>query len=115
MILLAMLLFAFAGFVGICASMDKHQGELFGRRLERGDKQRVRLAGAAALAVAFACAVWAEGWKFGPVAWTGAIIAGAGAAALAATYRPRRAAPAGAGAAFVGAMLAASALLVGVG
>ena len=34
MIHLAMLLFAYAGFVGICASMAKHQPELLGAKLE---------------------------------------------------------------------------------
>lgn len=114
MIHLATLLFAFAGFVAICASMDKHQGELFGRRLEPRLKPRLRAAGAAGLAAAFACAVWSTGWKFGPVEWAWAITAGAAAASLGVTYRPKRTAPAGAGAAFVGAMLAASAFLVGI-
>lgn len=111
---LAMLLFAYAGFVGICASMAKHQPELLGAKLEPLRQRQVRWGGAAALAAAYACAVLADGWKFGSVEWVGAISLAALTLTLVAPYRPRQAAQAGAGAAFVGAMLLASALLLSI-
>lgn len=114
MIHLAMLLFAYAGFVGICVSMAKHQPELLGRKLEPLRQRQVRWGGAAALAAAYACAVLADGWKFGSVEWCGAISLAALTLTLAAPYRPRQAAQAGAAAALVGAMLLASALLLSV-
>ncbi len=114
MIHIAMLFFAYAGFVGICASMAKHQPELLGRKLEPPRQRQYRWGGSAALAAAFACAVLADGWKFGSVQWVGAIMLAALALTLLIPYRPRWAAPAGAGAAFVGAMLLASALLLSI-
>ena len=54
---LAMLLFAYAGFVGICASMAKHQPELLGAKLEPLRQRQVRWGGAAGLAAAYACAL----------------------------------------------------------
>ena len=115
MIHLAVLLFAYAGFAAICASMAKHQAELLGLKLQGPEPTRLRLAGAAALTAAFACAVFAKGWKFGPVEWCGAIMLAATALTLALPYGPRQAAQAGPGAAFVAAMLAVSAALVSIG
>jgi hypothetical protein len=115
MIHLAVLLFAYAGFAAICASMAKHQADLLGRKLAGPEPVRLRLAGAAALAAAYACAVYAKGWKFGSVEWTGAIMLAALALTLALPYKPRQAAQAAPAAAFVAAMLTASAWLVSIG
>ena len=112
MIGLAALLFAYAGFVGICASMAKHQPELLGRKLEAPRQKRIRWAGIAGLTAAYACAVTASGWKFGSVEWVGAIMIAALTLTLLIPYRPRLAAQAAPGAAFVAAMLLASGLLV---
>lgn len=114
MIHIAVLLFAYAGFAAICASMAKHQADLLGRKLQGQEPRRLRLAGAAALAAAYACAVYAKGWKFGSVEWTGAIMLAALVLTLLIPYRPRRAGQAAPGAAFVAAMLVASAMLVSI-
>ncbi len=115
MIGLAALLFAYAGFAGICASMAKHQPDLLGRKLEPTRQTQIRWAGIAGLAAAYGCAVVASGWKFGSVQWVGAIVAAALAVTLLIPYRPRLAAQAAPGAAFVAAMLLASGLLVRIG
>lgn len=114
MIHLAMLLFAYAGFVGVCVSMAKHQPELLGAKLSPARQRQARWGGSAALAAAYACAVAAGGWKFGSVEWVGAISLAALTLTLAAPYRPRQAAQAGAGAALVAAMLVASVLLLSI-
>lgn len=112
MIGLAALLFAYAGFSGICASMAKHQPELLGRKLDAPRQRQIRWAGIAGLAAAYACAVLASGWKFGSVKWVGAIMIAALALTLLIPYRPRLAAKIAPGVAFVAAMLVASGLLV---
>ncbi len=114
MIHIAVLLFAYAGFAAICGSMAKHQVELLGRKLEGQEPRRLRLAGSASLSAAYACAAYAKGWKFGAVEWFGAIMLAAVALTLLLAYRPRRAGQAAPGAAFVAAMLLASALLISI-
>lgn len=114
MIHIAVLLFAYAGFAAICSSMAKHQLELLGRKLDGQEPRRLRLAGSASLAAAFGCAVYAKGWKFGSVEWIGAIMLAAVALTLLLAYKPRRAGQAAPGAAFLAAMLLASALLISI-
>lgn len=89
MIALAAVLFAFAGFAALCASMAKHQPELVGRRLAAREQTSMRLAGSAGLALAFACAVAAQGLGFGAVLWTGIIMLAALVLTLLLPYRPQ--------------------------
>ena len=114
MIHLAALLFAYAGFVAICLSMAKHQPEILGRKLTPKEHQQLRIGGPLALGVSYASAVAASGWKFGSVLWIGAIMLAALSLTLLLPYRPKWTAPVGAGAAFVGGMLLASAALLSI-
>ncbi|WP_426256031.1 DUF3325 domain-containing protein [Sphingomonas sp. DC2300-3] len=81
MIVLATLL-ALAAFLAFGLATDRHHEPRFGRRLLAPDARRWRLAGWTLLAVAFVLAIMARGWVFGPVLWTGLVMAGAASSFL---------------------------------
>ncbi|MDP1617956.1 DUF3325 family protein [Phenylobacterium sp.] len=112
MILTAAFLLAYAGFAALCVSMTKHQVETVGRRLDVREQSLAKAGGAAGLAAAFACAVVAEGWRFGSVLWSGVIMLAALALALLLAYRPRTAARAAAVSAYFAPLLIAAWALV---
>lgn len=107
MILAAAFLLAYAGFAALCVSMTKHQIESMGRRLAAREQSLARACGAAGLGAAFACAVVAEGWRFGSVLWCGLIMLVALALTLWLAYRPRAAARFAAVSAYVAPLLVA--------
>ena len=61
---------------------DRHHEMRFGRRMGAAFARRCRLAAWLVLGAAFAGAVAAWGWVFGPIAWTGLAMAGAAASFL---------------------------------
>ncbi|MBJ6123301.1 DUF3325 domain-containing protein [Sphingomonas mollis] len=70
-------LMALAAFLSFGLASDRHHEPRFGRRLPAPDARRWRLAGWALLAAGFVAAIVARGWVFGPVLWTGLVMAGA--------------------------------------
>ncbi len=112
MILTAAFLLAFAGFAAFCVSMTKHQVETVGRRLAPREQTLAKAAGAAGLGAAFACAVLAEGWRFGPVLWSGLIMLAALGLTLLLAYRPRTAARFAAVSAYFAPLLIAAWVLI---
>ena len=96
--MLALIGLAYAGMAGLCLGMDRHHRQVFGRAARPRAALALRLAGSLALASSFVAAVVADGWAFGPVAWTGGLTAAALALVFLLPYRPRLAvalAPAG--------------------
>lgn len=59
-------------------STDAHHLRQFGQRPLPRLKRALRGGAWGVLAVAFACAVMLRGWVYGPLAWVGAVMLGAG-------------------------------------
>ena len=112
MILTAAVLLAFAGFAALYVSMTKHQVETVGRRLAPREQTLAKASGGVALASALACAVAAEGWRFGPVLWSGIIMLAALSLTLLLAYQPRTAARLAAACAYFAPLLVAAWALV---
>ncbi len=70
-------LLALAAFMVFGLASDRHHEPRFGKRLPAPHTRRWRLAAWALLATALVCATAARGWVFGPVLWTGLLMAGA--------------------------------------
>lgn len=77
MIHLLLFLLAFAGFATLCASRDRHQRDLLGRKLPSGTATRLRRGGLFLLLLAYPVAGLALGWGYGAVEWLGQLSAGA--------------------------------------
>lgn len=73
---------ALAAFLSFGLASDRYHEPRFGRRLPAPDARRWRLAGWKLLAAAFVSAIVARGWVFGPVLWTGLVMAGAASSFL---------------------------------
>lgn len=76
------LLIAIGAFMGFGLSSERHGAARLGRRPSADVVRRIRAAAWAALTVAFALSVAARGWIFGPILWSGLIMASAGVAFL---------------------------------
>jgi hypothetical protein len=63
--MLALLLLNYSGLSLLCLAMERHALDLLGRRLSKGARWGVRLAGWAVLALSLASAAW----RGGSVAW----------------------------------------------
>lgn len=87
MTILATLL-ALAAFLLFGLASDRQHEPRFGRRLAARDARRWRGAGWALLAAAFVSAIVARGWVFGPVLWTGLVVAGAAVSFLCLNLQP---------------------------
>lgn len=94
LVLAANLGLSFAALAALCLSLNRHHAEVFDRKAERTAVLRLRLFGWGAIALSFVVAGLFEGWAFGPVQWTGALIGAAAALVLLLSYRPRFVAPA---------------------
>ncbi|HWV60112.1 MAG TPA: DUF3325 domain-containing protein [Sphingopyxis sp.] len=77
MIHLLLFLLAFAGFAMLCAARDRHQRELFGRRLPAKTAVGLRRTGLCLLLLAYPVAGLALGWGYGAVEWLGHLSGGA--------------------------------------
>lgn len=69
-------------------SCDDHHLRRFGRRCSSHLRQRLRMAGWSGIALCFPTAVLLLGWAYGPVAWAGLTMLGAGAAFLLLNFAP---------------------------
>lgn len=83
-------LLALVAFALLALAMDRHQRELFGRKLAAVPARALRAAGWATLAASLANAVSAQGWSLGLVAWCGHISLGSGLVILALVFNERR-------------------------
>ena len=72
-LLLAILAFALFGIAS-----DAHCKRVFARLPSAAGRQKMRVAGWAAAALACPASVGAQGWIFGPVLWAGVLMLGAG-------------------------------------
>ncbi|SOZ09396.1 DUF3325 domain-containing protein [Cupriavidus taiwanensis] len=88
---LAAFALSLAGFAALALSLERHHADIHGRGSmpARGAVARLRLAGAVALALAWALHVAAQGGPLGTVAWVGTLTASAIAVALGLSYVPR--------------------------
>lgn len=88
---LAAFALSLAGFAALALSLERHHADIHGRGSmpARGAVARLRLAGAVALALAWALHVAAQGGPLGTVAWVGTLTASAIAVALGLSYAPR--------------------------
>lgn len=70
---------AFAGFTSLALSMDRHQRDVFRRRLDGTWSRRLRCMGWILLAASSVPCIAGEGWGMGLVVWLGALTPAAGA------------------------------------
>ena len=82
------LLLAIAAFALFGLATDKHHQRQFRQRPTGRRAMRMRGAAWAMIAAAFASAVAAQGWIFGPILWAGTIMLGAGVAFVCLNVRP---------------------------
>jgi hypothetical protein len=87
---LAALLLSLVGFVCLCASLARHERDLFGRPLARKEKRALRIAGYGALAIAYALLLWGQGFGYGTTLWCGLMTVAAGAVVAILTVRASR-------------------------
>lgn len=90
MIQLASLVAAFAGFLLLCAAMQRHQTDLFGARLGPAKSKRLRLAGAALIAGAWMIDGIGLGWAVGSVTTLGHLALAAGLSIVTLHWRVAR-------------------------
>lgn len=99
---------AYAGFLALCLSMDRHHQDLMGRRPSQPRSQALRVAGWLLLALSTWPCVAAWGWAIGSVGWIGLLTAAALPMVFLLPYAPRAALA-------LGPALPALALLLSVG
>jgi hypothetical protein len=80
--MLAALGLAFGGFASLAITMDRHQRDVFGRRLEATQSRWLRGLGWLLLAASPAGCVLRNGWGIGLVGWLGALTLAAVAVVL---------------------------------
>lgn len=88
MMLLAAAL-TFAGMLGLCAAMERHQGQILMAQLAPSRARLLRLTGWLLLVAGFAAAVTARGWAIGSVTWVSLCGAAAVCVVLLLTFYPR--------------------------
>jgi hypothetical protein len=77
MIHLLLLLLASAGFAMLCLARDRHQRDVFGRKLSAGASKGLYAAGWTCFGLAFVLAGLGLGWAYGAIEWVGMLSAGA--------------------------------------
>jgi hypothetical protein len=82
-------LLCYGGFTALCLSMDRHHGELLGRKPSARRRQGVRIGGWLLLALSLWAAVSAAGWGVGLVQWFAVLMLSALLLVLLLPYRPR--------------------------
>lgn len=83
------LLLCYGGFTALCLSMDRHHGELLGRKPSARRRQGMRIGGWLLLALSLWAAVSAAGWGVGLVQWFAVLMLSALLLVLLLPYRPR--------------------------
>ncbi|MXP27027.1 DUF3325 family protein [Altererythrobacter indicus] len=89
MIALAFILLV-AAFLAMGLADKQHGAKRLPRRPTPETARRMQRTGRVLIAASFPPAIAAEGWIFGPVLWSGLLMAGAGAAFLALNFLPDR-------------------------
>ncbi|BCQ59487.1 hypothetical protein PBOI14_12370 [Pseudomonas sp. Boi14] len=87
--MLLVLLLCYAGFTGLCLSLDRHHGELLGHKPSALRRHGLRLGGWMLLGLSLAAAVQGTGWSLGLVQWCAVLMFSALLLVLLLTYRPR--------------------------
>ncbi|AGL82799.1 MULTISPECIES: DUF3325 domain-containing protein [Pseudomonas] len=87
--MLLALLLCFAGFTGLCLSLDRHHGELLGHKPSALRRHGLRLGGWLLLGLSLAAAVQGTGWSLGLVQWCAVLMFSALLLVLLLPYRPR--------------------------
>jgi hypothetical protein len=82
-------LLCYGGFTALCLSMDRHHGELLGRKPSALRRQGMRIGGWLLLALSLWAAVSAAGWGVGLVQWFAVLMLSALLLVLLLPYRPR--------------------------
>jgi hypothetical protein len=82
-------LLCYGGFTALCLSMDRHHGELLGRKPSARRRQGMRIGGWLLLACSLWAAVSAAGWGVGLVQWFAVLMLSALLLVLLLPYRPR--------------------------
>ena len=82
-------LLCYGGFTALCLSMDRHHGELLGRKPSVRRRQGMRIHGWLLLALSLWAAVSATGWGLGLVQWFAVLMLSALLLVLLLPYRPR--------------------------
>lgn len=87
--MLAVALFGFSGFAGLCLCMEKHYKELFGRAPTMRRLRVLQVAGWSLLLVALWLAVGNSGWAMGLVELVAVLMAGVTLWVFLLPYQPR--------------------------
>ncbi|WP_025131663.1 DUF3325 domain-containing protein [Pseudomonas sp. PH1b] len=87
--MLLTLLLCYAGFTGLCLSLERHHGELLGHKPSARRRHGLRLGGWLLLGLSLVAAVVDTGWGLGLVQWCGLLMCSALALVLLLPYRPR--------------------------
>lgn len=80
---------AYAGFLALCLSMDRHHQDLMGRRPKPPRRYALRVMGWVLVALSTWPCVAAWGWFIGPVGWVGVLTAAAMPIVFLIPYAPR--------------------------
>jgi hypothetical protein len=86
---------AFGGFTALCLSMDRHQRDVFGRKLPSLPSRWLRILGWVVLGASLVTCTVGQGWALGTVLWCGVLTAAAGLLVLIISYAARIVAAAG--------------------
>lgn len=86
--LLAALL-SYAGFMGLCLSLDRHHQDLLKRKPSARLRLGLRLGGWLLLALSLWAAVSVSGWSFGLVEWSAVLMLSALVMVVLMPYQPR--------------------------
>ncbi|CAK9887558.1 MULTISPECIES: DUF3325 domain-containing protein [Pseudomonas] len=87
--MLAIALFAFAGFAALCLAMEKHYKDLLGHKPSSARLKALRVAGWVLLALALLLAVRHSGWAMGLVELFAVMMAGVTLWVFLLPYQPR--------------------------
>ncbi|SEM56905.1 Protein of unknown function [Sphingomonas gellani] len=79
---------AAVGFLLFGLSTDDHHLRRFGRRCAASSRRAMRIGGWAAIGCCFPLAIDLLGWIFGPIAWAGLTMLGAGVAFVMLNFAP---------------------------
>jgi hypothetical protein len=89
MIFITLLMIAYAGFVLLALTMDRHETQFTRKPLSSRWRLPVRLAGYFLLLVSAAVGVKGWGWEYGLILWVGTAAISGTILACILTYRPR--------------------------
>ena len=82
-------LLCYGGFTALCLSMDRHHGELLGRKPSARRRQGMRISGWLLLALSLWTAISAASWGLGLVQWFAVLMLSGLLLVLLLPYRPR--------------------------